>query len=160
MAKTKKPALNFDQFFGSSEPTSELDFLLGAAPEETAALARQRGLPLLDLPIAAIAPDPQQLRHLPLPDNLLRMEVEGDRAAGAILAGLRELGQSMREHGQIQPAIVYADTDPQNPAITHRLLHGQRRWSRLSRGLNRFSNHQDPGNGKCSPNDPVESAGA
>jgi ParB-like chromosome segregation protein Spo0J len=35
----------------------------------------------------------------------------------------------MVEHGQVQPAIVYPDADPQDLAISHRLLHGQRRWS-------------------------------
>ena len=57
------------------------------------------------------------------------MEAAGDHAAAALLIGLRELGQSMLDHGQVQPAIVYADTEPNNSAITHRLLHGQRRWS-------------------------------
>jgi ParB/RepB/Spo0J family partition protein len=131
VAKAKKSAapLNLDQFFGPSDQTPDLDFLLGGEPEQTVQRARERGLPLLDLPLAAIAPDPQQVRRLPVPDDLLRMEAHGDRAAAAILVGLRELGQSLVEHGQIQPAIVYPFTDPENPAITHRLLHGQRRWS-------------------------------
>ncbi len=131
MARTKKAgaALNLDQFFGGSSSADDLDFLLGAAPEETAERAQARGLPLLDLSITAIAPDPQQVRRLPIPDDLLRMEASGDRAAAALLGNLRELGQSMLEHGQVQPAIVYADTDPGRPDITHRLLHGQRRWS-------------------------------
>jgi DNA-binding transcriptional ArsR family regulator len=35
----------------------------------------------------------------------------------------------MAEHGQVQPAIAYSDADPQDLAISHRLLHSQRRWS-------------------------------
>jgi hypothetical protein len=131
VAKAKKTTapLNLDQFFGSSDQTADLDFLLGGEPAQTAERARERGLPLLDLPLTAIAPDPQQVRRLPVPDDLLRMEAAGDRAAVALLTGLRELGQSMVDHGQVQPAIVYPDIEPNNPAITHRLLHGQRRWS-------------------------------
>jgi hypothetical protein len=131
MARVKKggAALNLDQFFGASPAANDLDFLLGAAPEETAERAQARGLPLLDLPVDTIAPDPQQVRRLPLPEDLLRMEAANDRAAAALLGGLRELGQSMIEHGQVQPAIVYIDSDPNRPTVTHRLLHGQRRWS-------------------------------
>ena len=131
MAKARKTAapLDLDQFFGSSDQAADLDFLLGGEPAQTAERARERGLPLLDLPLTAIAPDPQQVRRLPVPEDLLRMEAAGDRAAAALLTGLRELGQSMVDHGQAQPAIVYADSQPDNPVITHRLLHGQRRWS-------------------------------
>lgn len=131
MAKAKKTTapLNLDQFFSPSDETADLDFLLAGESTQTAERARERGLPLLDLPLTAIAPDPQQVRRLPTPDDLLRMETAGDRAAAALLIGLRELGQSMVDHGQVQPAIVYPDTEPHNPAVTHRLLHGQRRWS-------------------------------
>jgi ParB/Sulfiredoxin domain len=131
VAKAKKTAapLDLDQFFSPPDQTADLDFLLGGEPAQTAERARERGLPLLDLSLTAIAPDPQQVRRLPAPADLLGMEAAGDRAAAAILTGLRELGQSMVEHGQVQPAIVYPDTELHNPAITHRLLHGQRRWS-------------------------------
>jgi ParB-like nuclease domain len=128
-AKQGTSPLNLDQFFRPSDQTADLDFLLGAAPEATAQRALDRDLPLLHLPISAIAPDAQQIRRLPHPNNLVQMATAGDRAAVTILAGLRELGQSMVEHGQVQPAIVYPDTDLQDLAITHRLLHGQRRWS-------------------------------
>ncbi|WP_322489407.1 ParB/RepB/Spo0J family partition protein [Chloroflexus sp.] len=69
------------------------------------------------------------MRRLPLPSELLQMEAAGDRAASVQLASLRELGESLREHGQVQPAIVYPDSDPNDSAITYRLLHGQRRWT-------------------------------
>ena len=59
VAKAKKTAapLDLDQFFGSSDQTADLDFLLGGEPAQTAERARERGLPLLDLPLTAIAPD-------------------------------------------------------------------------------------------------------
>lgn len=101
-AKQSTPALNLDQFFRPTDQTADLDFLLGAEPEATAQRARERNLPLLDLPVHAIAPDAQQVRRLPHPNDLLHLEATGDRAAAAILAGLRELGQSMVEHGQVQ----------------------------------------------------------
>lgn len=125
----KKKSIDLDQFFKPAAAADDLDFLLGATPEETAERAAERGLPLAYLPTVAVAPDPHQLRHLPHPDELVRLADAGDRAAGELVAGLRELGQSMVEHGQIQPVIVYPDTDPADPAITHRLLNGQRRWS-------------------------------
>jgi len=126
--KRERTNLNLDQFFTPQAGGEDLDFLLGA-PEETAQRAKARGLPLSDIPVRAIAPDRDQVRRLPLPNDLLQMEAAGDRAAGVQLAALRELGESLREHGQVQPAIVYPDTDPDDPAITHRLLHGQRRWT-------------------------------
>jgi ParB-like chromosome segregation protein Spo0J len=126
---TKKKGINFDQFFSSPPADDDLVFLMGGTEEETADRALARGLPLLHLPPEVIAPDPDQLRHLPPPDALTRLAADGDQAASALLAGLRELGQSMQEHGQLQPIVVYADHDEQNPAITHRLLNGQRRWS-------------------------------
>ncbi len=126
--KRERPSLNLDQFFTPAAGGEDLDFLLGA-PEEMAARAQVRGLPLYDIPVRAIAPDGDQVRRLPRPDDLLQMEAAGDRAISALLTSLRELGESLREHGQVQPAIVYPDTDPGDPAITHRLLHGQRRWT-------------------------------
>jgi ParB/RepB/Spo0J family partition protein len=125
----KKKTIDLDQFFTPATPDDDLSFLIGATPEETARRATERGMPLLYLPVEAIAPDPQQLRRLPRPDELMGMAEGGDRAAATIVAGLRELGRSMVDHGQIQPVIVYPFQDPHNPAITHRLLNGQRRWS-------------------------------
>ena len=125
----RKKKIDLDQFFAPSTSGEDLSFLIGAAPEETAPRAAERGLPLLNIPVEAIAPDPQQLRHLPHPAELVNMAEAGDHAAATVVAGLRELGQSLAEHGQIQPVIVYRDQDPLNPAITHRLVNGQRRWS-------------------------------
>jgi ParB/RepB/Spo0J family partition protein len=126
---SKKKSINLDQFFSPSTEDSDLAFLLGATPEETVQHAVERGLALTHLPVEAIAPDRQQLRQLPDPDELTRLAASGDRAAAAVVAGLRELGQSLQEHGQIQPVIVYPDRDPDDARITHRLLNGQRRWS-------------------------------
>lgn len=126
--KRERSSLNLNQFFAPPVGGEALDFLLGA-PEETAQRAQSRGLPLRDLPVRAIAPDREQVRRLPRPDDLLQMEAAGDRVVSALLAPLRELGASLREHGQLQPAIVYPDTDPEDAVITHRLLHGQRRWT-------------------------------
>lgn len=126
---SKKKSINLDQFFSPSTEDNDLAFLLGATPEETVQHAAEHNLPLTHLPTEAIAPDRQQLRHLPEPAELTQLAASGDRAAAAVVAGLRELGQSIKEHGQIQPVIVYADNDPNNPTISHRLLNGQRRWS-------------------------------
>lgn len=127
----KKPALRVDigRFFQPDEATSDIDFLMKVPDEEIEQVAREHGMPLMHLPLAVIAPDPSQLRRLPHPDDLVCMAEEGDKAALRLLATLRDLGHSIVEHGQLQPAIVYPDSDPENPAITHRLLHGQRRWS-------------------------------
>ena len=125
----KKKSINLDQFFSPSNEENDLAFLLGATPEEAVQHASERGLPLIHLPVDVIAPDPYQLRHLPDPHELTKLAEAGDRAASAVVAGLRELGASIKEHGQIQPVVVYPDHDPQNPKITHRLLNGQRRWS-------------------------------
>jgi ParB/RepB/Spo0J family partition protein len=111
-------------------PDADLDFLLGGpADTDLAAQAAERGLPLLVLPVAHIAPDPQQLRRLPHVDELTRLSETGDRAAATLLAGLHELGQSLVEHGQVQPIVVYPFTDPAQPDVTHRIWNGQRRWS-------------------------------
>ena len=110
-------------------PSADIAYLLDSEPEQVADLAREHGLPLRDLPTNAVAPVPDQPRRLPAPRELSAMAEAGDPTAAALLAGLRELGLSMREHEQIQPVIVYADTDRTHPAITHRLLNGQRRWS-------------------------------
>jgi ParB/RepB/Spo0J family partition protein len=125
----KKKAINLDQFFTPPSHEDDLTFLIGAAPEEMAQRASERGLPLRDLATAAIAPDPHQLRRLPHPTELRHLATIGDRAAVTLIASLQKLGQSMRDHGQIQPVIVYRDVDPQQPSVTHRLLNGQRRWS-------------------------------
>lgn len=125
----KKRAIDLDQFFSAGPSNDDLTFLIGAEPAETAQRAAERGLPLQHIATDRIAPDPQQLRHLPPPLELQRLADAGDRAAEAVVAGLRELGQSMAEHGQIQPVIVYVDDDPADPRITHRLVNGQRRWS-------------------------------
>ncbi len=110
-------------------PSDDIAYLLDTAGEEVAELAREHGLPLRDLPPEAVAPDPDQPRRLPKPHDLVAMAEAGDQTAAALLAGLQELGASMRAHGQIQPVIVYPHADPGNPKITHRLLNGQRRWS-------------------------------
>lgn len=129
--RTGRPPMNTSRLFSGSADAgdSDLDYLLAGGAEELVARARKHGLPLHQLPVNVIAPDPSQLRRIPPPHELLRLEAAGDLTAMAVIAGLRDLGQSIREHGQIQPAIVYADTDAHNSAITHRLLHGQRRWT-------------------------------
>ncbi len=120
---------SFDPSQMLKPPSADIAYLLDTAPEAVADVARERGLPLRDIPVTTVAPDPDQPRQLPAPDQLIAMSDRGDEIAAALLAGLRELGASMREHGQIQPVIVYPDHDPSNPAITHRLLNGQRRWT-------------------------------
>ena len=123
----KKKSINLDQFF-SSAPGDDLTFLIGATAEQAVSRAADLGYQFLQLPTEAIAPDPDQLRHLPHPNELVRLEASGDQAAATVLTGLRELGKSMQEHGQIQPVIVYPVSDADAP-VTHRLLNGHRRWS-------------------------------
>ena len=125
----KKKAINLDQFFTPAVEGDDLTFLIGATAEEAVQRATEQGFPLLQLSTTVIAPDPQQLRRLPHPAELVRLASGGDQAAAHVVAGLQELGQSMRDHGQIQPVIVYAHTDPAERTITHRLLNGHRRWS-------------------------------
>src|SRR4028118_152855 len=106
-------------------PSADIAYLLDTAPEEVADVAREHGLPLRDIPVGAVAPDPDQPRQLPAPGDLVAMGDAGDEMAKTLLTSLYELGASMREHGQLQPVIVYPDNDPFNLAITHRLLNGQ-----------------------------------
>jgi hypothetical protein len=115
---------------GNTPRPTALDALIAAAPAEVEERARELGLPLKHLPTEQIAPDLQQLRRLPHPDDLVAMADDGDRAAQALVTELRALGESMREHGQLQPIIVYPDSDDARfPAMTHRIVMGQRRWS-------------------------------
>lgn len=125
----EKTRVDISRFFRPSDQSNDIDFLMKVSDEETAERAAELNLPLMYVPLEAIAPDEHQLRRLPHPDELTRMAETGDQAAAALLDGLHALGTSIQEQGQLQPAIVYPDTDPSNPAITHRLLHGQRRWS-------------------------------
>lgn len=122
---TKKKSVDLGKFFKSDA----LDFLAGAEETQVVERAEALGLPLVHLHPHAIAPDPAQLRRLPPLPALTRAAEGGDRAARALLTGLRDLGESLRQLGQIQPVIVYRDTDLDDPAVTHRLLNGQRRWS-------------------------------
>lgn len=128
MAKAR-PRVDVGRFFRPSEETNDIDFLMKVPDEETAQRATELNLPLKYLPLANIAPDPHQLRRLPHPHELQALANEGDLSAVALLEGLHELGHSILDHGQLQPAIVYADYDPENEQVSHRLLHGQRRWS-------------------------------
>jgi ParB/RepB/Spo0J family partition protein len=122
---TKKKPVDLGKFFKNDA----LEFLSGAEEAQVAERAEALGLPLVHLDPHVIAPDPEQLRRLPSVAVLSRAAERGDRAAQMQLDRLRELGESMRQLGQIQPVIVYRDTDLDDPAVTHRLLNGQRRWS-------------------------------
>jgi ParB/RepB/Spo0J family partition protein len=128
---SKKPLdLSRYQSRGSGNRPTALDALIAAAPSEVADRAAELGLPLKHLPTDQIAPDLQQLRRLAHPEDLLREAERGDRASTALVTELRTLAQSIREHGQLQPIIVYPDRDdPRFPGMTHRIVMGQRRWS-------------------------------
>lgn len=63
------------------------------------------------VPVAAIAPNPRQPRHKIDPD------------------ALRELADSIREHGLIQPLIVTPTPDSTELAPRYQLIAGERRWS-------------------------------
>lgn len=62
------------------------------------------------VPVAAIAPNPRQPRH----------KVDAD--------ALRELADSIREHGVIQPLIVTPAPDSTALAPRYQLIAGERRW--------------------------------
>lgn len=128
---TKKP-LDLTRYGkgGSGARPTALDALIAATPGEVEQRARELGLPLKHVPTQQIAPDLQQLRRLPHPDDLTSMANGGDRAAQITMTELRVLGESMREHGQLQPIIVYPESgDPRFPRMMHRIVLGQRRWS-------------------------------
>ena len=63
------------------------------------------------VPVAAISPNPRQPRHKFDPD------------------ALRELADSIREHGLIQPLIVIPAPDSTELASRYQLIAGERRWS-------------------------------
>ncbi len=63
------------------------------------------------VPVAAISPNPRQPRHKIDPDTL------------------RELAESIREHGLIQPLIVTPAPDSTELAPRYQLIAGERRWS-------------------------------
>jgi ParB family chromosome partitioning protein len=63
------------------------------------------------VPVASITPNPRQPRHKIDPD------------------ALRELAESIREHGLIQPLIVTPAPDSTELAPRYQLIAGERRWS-------------------------------
>jgi ParB family chromosome partitioning protein len=63
------------------------------------------------VPVAAIAPNPRQPRHKIDPD------------------AVRELAESIREHGLIQPLIVTPAPDSTELAPRYQLIAGERRWT-------------------------------
>ncbi len=63
------------------------------------------------VPVAAISPNPRQPRHRIDPD------------------ALRELADSIREHGLIQPLIVTPAPDSTELAPRYQLIAGERRWN-------------------------------
>lgn len=63
------------------------------------------------VPVAAISPNPRQPRHRIDPDTL------------------RELADSLKEHGLIQPLIVTPAPDSTELAPRYQLIAGERRWS-------------------------------
>jgi ParB/RepB/Spo0J family partition protein len=83
------------------------------------------------LPVAQIGPDQRPAMHqprlLPTPDELVVAGVPVP-AYTALVAELLVLGQSLRER-QIQPIVVYPDTNSSAPAVYYLILVGQRRWT-------------------------------
>lgn len=101
-----------------------------ARPSSAATIVEQaRGLEVVALPVASIAPDPEQVRFLPRPSDVLGAAASGDADAQALLEELRALGQSLAQQ-QIHPVVVYpiVDLDPEYPEAEWRLLSGERRW--------------------------------
>lgn len=64
-----------------------------------------------EVPVAAIAPNPRQPRHKIDPE------------------AVRELAESIREHGLIQPLIVTLAPDSTELAPRYQLIAGERRWT-------------------------------
>jgi len=83
-----------------------LEALIPVAPVE----ARPAALPS-EVPVSAIAPNPRQPRHKQDPE------------------ALRELADSIREHGLIQPLVV-TQAEGSMPGLTrYQLIAGERRWA-------------------------------
>lgn len=81
--------------------------------------------------VTQIAPELQpglrQPRMIPLPDQLV-VNGETPPAYTELVAELRDLGESLREH-QIQPIVVYPGTNADLPEARYLILVGQRRWT-------------------------------
>lgn len=103
---------------GSNRPSSATTFVEDA-----------RGQQVVTVPLAAIAPDPYQVRFLPKPADLIEAEGDGDEDARELLHDLRALGESLRQQ-QIHPLLVYPviEIDPEYPEAEWRILSGERRW--------------------------------
>lgn len=115
----------------SQESGDELRFLLRTDDQDLAQVARSRGHRLLYLSPDVVDPDPDQVRRQPSLDQLLTLAQQGDVRAQVLVQEMRTLGQSIADHGQLTPVLVYAYHDPAHPAITHRLIHGYRRRSAI-----------------------------
>lgn len=113
----------------ADESPRPLDALIAAPPAELVQRAEAPGYQLVHLPIDQVAPDPEQLRRLAHPQRLREQAAQGDRTAAADYQSLQQLGASVREHGQLQPIVVYRFVHPHEPRQTYRIFMGQRRWS-------------------------------
>jgi ParB/RepB/Spo0J family partition protein len=76
------------------------------------------------LPVGEVQLDPVQVRYFMSPADLAARADAGSRWAREQLDELRELGEHMREHGQIQPIRVFATTvgRPYQVLVGHRRL--------------------------------------
>ena len=77
-------------------------------PSVPATEARESGI--TEIPVSAISPNPRQPRHKQDPE------------------ALRELADSIREHGLLQPLIVTQAEDSLPGASRYQLIAGERRW--------------------------------
>ena len=102
---------------------------IGTVPSGEAPPSGVVALPLAgdivqELPVADVQLDPVQVRYFMSPTDLLARAEQGSRWAREQLDELRDLGEHMREHGQIQPIRVFATPTgrPYQVLVGHRRL--------------------------------------
>ena len=96
----------------------------GEAPTAGAVLPPPVGDLVQALPVGEVQLDPVQVRYFMSPADLQVRADQGSRWAREQLDELRELGEHMREHGQIQPIRVFASKSgrPYQVLVGHRRL--------------------------------------
>lgn len=86
-------------------------------------IAREAGESMVDLPLEDVQLDPTQVRYMVNLTDLRTRADKGSRWAQEQLGELQELGEHMREHGQIQPIRVF----PADRGRRFQVLVGHRR---------------------------------
>ncbi len=103
---------------GSNRPSSATTFVEDA-----------RGQQVVTVPLAAIAPDPYQVRFLPKPADLSQAEADGDEDARELLHRPPGVGRLITSATDSSAAGISDHRDrPGYPEAEWRILSGERRW--------------------------------